>query len=253
MTMIDVSSLSDSGGNHGDSASLLAQGLGYLVGAGSFLLYTPIAVRILRQKTADGLTTSTWWLKLTSYTCSDAYAFSRGYPLSTYAETLVITGEALAVLLLVARAQRSLDARFLATALAFGGFALLLCRAPPEVVALGQGGAAALNAGALVPQFRLNARRRRAGDYSPITAALASLGCLIRLFTTVQLAGADPILMGTYGLALILNAGLLAQILWYGVAVEGKGVVTVLTADIGPTVEVDEGSGLLRSQRDSFK
>ena len=49
----------------------LAVGLGYLLGAASILLYTPIAVRILRTKSADGLTVSTWWLKLTSYTCTD--------------------------------------------------------------------------------------------------------------------------------------------------------------------------------------
>ena len=56
-----------------DDAALktLAEGLGYLIGAASILLYTPIAVRILRTKSADGLTVSTWWLKLTSYTCTD--------------------------------------------------------------------------------------------------------------------------------------------------------------------------------------
>lgn len=46
----------------------LAEGLGYLIGAGSVLLYTPIAVRIVRTKSADGLTISTWWLKIVSFT-----------------------------------------------------------------------------------------------------------------------------------------------------------------------------------------
>ena len=43
----------------------LAEALGYLIGAASVLLYTPIAVRIVRTKSANGLAVSTWWLKLT--------------------------------------------------------------------------------------------------------------------------------------------------------------------------------------------
>ena len=112
---------------------------------------------------------------------------------------------------------------------------------------LDQGGSAVLNAGALVPQFLLSAQLQKAGGYSPITAALASLGCAIRQFAMIQLTGVDPILLGTFGLALILNAGLLAQILWYGVAIEGKGVLTVLTADVGPVAEGEGGYLTLNS------
>ena len=50
--------------------------------------------------------------RLLSYTCSDAYSFRNGYPLSTYIETLIITVEACGVLLLVAHFQRRLDAAF---------------------------------------------------------------------------------------------------------------------------------------------
>ena len=65
------------------ATSVIAQGLGYVVGAGSLLLYTPIAIRICRQRDASGLTLSTWWLKLISYTCSDVYSFANGYLVST--------------------------------------------------------------------------------------------------------------------------------------------------------------------------
>ena len=65
------------------ATSVIAQGLGYVVGAGSLLLYTPIAIRVCRQRDASGLTLSTWWLKLISYTCSDVYSFANGYLVST--------------------------------------------------------------------------------------------------------------------------------------------------------------------------
>ena len=113
-------------------ADALATGLGYLVGAGSLLLYTPIAFRVVRQGSADGLTLSTWWLKIASYTASDLYALRNGYPIAQWAETLVITAEAAAVLILVATYQRRLDASFFALALACAATASwLLTAAPP--------------------------------------------------------------------------------------------------------------------------
>uniref|UniRef100_A0A7S2EU39 Mannose-P-dolichol utilization defect 1 protein homolog n=1 Tax=Trieres chinensis TaxID=1514140 RepID=A0A7S2EU39_TRICV len=215
-------------------ANSLAVNLGYLVAAGSLLLYTPIAVRVARQGSANGLTISTWWLKLSSYTCSDVYAFSKGYPLSTYAETLVITAESAVILLLVASVQKRFDAQFAALA---SVYALILCwaifgPAPPEVVALGQASSAVLNTGAIIPQLMLNAERRSPGDYSPVTAGLAALGCAIRLFTTVQLADSDPVLLGTFGVALLVNGTLLTQILYYGMAVRGQSLGSLLLADV---------------------
>ena len=89
-------------------AEAIAGALGYVVGAGSLALYTPILLRVGRSGDASGLTLSTWWLKLASYTCSDVYSFANGYPLSTYLETLIITVEAALVLAVVAAYQRRL-------------------------------------------------------------------------------------------------------------------------------------------------
>ena len=65
------------------SSEGVATALGYLVGAGSLALYTPIVWRVSRQGDASGLTLSTWWLKLASYSCSDVYSIAQGYPIST--------------------------------------------------------------------------------------------------------------------------------------------------------------------------
>jgi mannose-P-dolichol utilization defect protein 1 len=212
----------------------LAKGLGYLVGTGAVLLYTPIAVRIFRQKSADGLALSTWWLKLTSYTCTILYNFDKGYPVSTYAETAVLAAESTSILVLVAYYQRELgETSFLSGVFAFVVFVGLALSdaAPQEVLTLGQAVSAVLNVGALLPQFVLNARTQTGGDYSPLTAGLALAGCTIRLFTTVQLADSDPLLLRSFGLALVLNGALLSQILYYGIRYEGKSLGQVLTAD----------------------
>mmetsp|Transcript_39372 Transcript_39372/g.57496 ORF Transcript_39372/g.57496 Transcript_39372/m.57496 type:complete len:381 (-) Transcript_39372:253-1395(-) len=216
-------------------ATLIAQGLGYLVASGSLLIYTPIAVRVSRQKSADGLTLSTWWLKLASYLCADIYAYTNHYALSTYAETLVITAEATVILCLVAFYQNKMqNTQFWATALLFtstftwaGSGA-----APMEVIAAGQIASIGLNTFALFPQLKYNYDNQSSGDYSPITSGLAALGCVVRLFTTVQLNHSDPLLLLTYGVALVLNAGLCSQILYYGIVVEGQSLGDALLSDV---------------------
>jgi len=213
---------------------VLAKGLGYLVGFGSIMLYTPIAIRLCRQKHADGLVMSTWWLKVFSYLLSDMYYVRKAYDLSTYAETVVITIEAIAVLSLVALYQRQFQ--YTSFWVCFGallagavyGFTI----APEAFLATGQLGAVFINAGALFPQFWHNFVTRTKGDYSPLTAGLAVAGCGIRIFTTITLNGSDPVLMFSFASALLVNGALLLQILYYGVVVEGLTVLQVLLSDV---------------------
>ena len=85
----------------------IARGLGYLIGLGSLMLYTPVAFRVCRQGHANGLVISTWWLKIASYLLSDIYYVRKGYDISTWVETLIITIEAVVVLGLVAFYQEA--------------------------------------------------------------------------------------------------------------------------------------------------
>ena len=233
------------------AAADVATVLGYVVATGSLLLYTPIALRIVRTGSADGLTLSTWWLKLGSYTCSDLYCYSNGYPVSAYAETLVITLEAACILGLVAAYQDRLDARFLAgagTFLAVAGTAAA-GGAPAEALALAQAGSTVLNTAALLPQLVLNAERGSPGGYSPLTAGLACGGCSIRLFTTVQLTSGDPLLLAGYGLGLALNAAVLAQIFYYGAVVQGQPLAALMTADFRSDDAAVKESRAVRARR----
>eukprot|EP00980_Cylindrotheca_fusiformis_P008945 scaffold1909_cov130-Cylindrotheca_fusiformis.AAC.12 len=222
-------------------STVFAECLGYLIGAGSLLLYTPIAFRLARQKSAEGLVVSTWWLKVTSYTASDVYAFTHGYPISAYLETLIITLEAAVVLGQVVYFQRRADEKFWYTVAAYSTTSLfLLFAAPAGIVALGQVASAILNTGALIPQFLLNNERQKAGDYSPVTAGLAAGGCFARVFTTIQLANSDSLLLASYGLAFLLNSALFGQIVYLGTQVEGRSLRDVLTADAGTASAVDQ-------------
>ena len=236
-TELELASLAIAEGLPAIDASSIARGLGYVVGTAAVVLYAPIALRVIRQGSADGLTLSTWWLKLTSYTCSIVYFMDKGYPFSTYSETVVLAAEATVILLLVAYFQQKLlDLRFAGTLVVYtGAVVVALNGTPSEVLALGQAAAATINVFALAPQFALNYNAKTSGDYSPITASLAATGCAVRLFTTSQLAGGDPLLLGSFGLALFLNASLLLQIVYYGTRYEGKSLPAVFASDVYTT------------------
>lgn len=105
-------------------------------------------------------------------------------------------------------------------------------------IALAQVAATILSTSALVPQLKQNYDRQSSGDYSPITASLASVGCGIRLFTTVELASGDPLLLLNYGVALLLNVSVLAQVVYYGTQYEGRSLVSLFLADVK---SADEG------------
>ena len=216
------------------SQEFWARALGYLVGFGSVLLYTPIALRITRQRQADGLVISTWWLKLAGYLLNLVYFVRKSYELSTYVESVVIALEAFLVLVLVAYYQKKYtEGSFWVWTIALlVGTLYGLTLAPLPLLASGQVLSAFVNIGALVPQFWHNFCRQQKGDYSPLTAGLAVTGCGIRLFTTKTLNGSDPVLLFTFFLAFLVNLGLLGQIIYYGVFVEGLTLWQVLAADV---------------------
>ncbi len=216
----------------------IATGLGYLLGAASILLYTPIAIRVLRTKSADGLAISTWWLKLTSYTCTDVYNIKNGFPISAFSETLVITVEAVVILGLVTFYQQRLDVKTFVLAVTYFVVTSWVLFAPAgigpsdSVIAYLQGSAIVVNVASLLPQLKQNFSRKSSGSYSSVTASLASAGCAIRLFTTIELANGDPLLLLNYGVALALNLSLLLQIIYYATQKEGKTLSQLYLADI---------------------
>ena len=66
----------------------LASLLGAAMGAGSLLLYSPIVLRLVRTRSAQGMALSTWALQSAGFTAGVMYSASKGFPLTTYAETL---------------------------------------------------------------------------------------------------------------------------------------------------------------------
>jgi len=65
--------------------------MGSVMGAGSFVLYSPIVLRLLRTRRASGMSVSTWALQLFAFTAACIYNAAKGHSLSAWGETLVFS------------------------------------------------------------------------------------------------------------------------------------------------------------------
>ena len=153
---------------------------------------------------------------------------------------MVITVEACAVLLLVTYYQKKWDGRtygLVGVYLTLTAWALFSPQNAAwgpnaETVAIAQIIATVLNSAALIPQLYQNFRRKSSGDYSPVTATLGSGGCTIRLFTTLELAQGDALMMMNYGVALLLNLFVLTQVIYFGMKEEKQSLRSLFLADL---------------------
>lgn len=193
---------------------VVAKVVGYLLGAGSMLVYMPIIVGLVKDKNADGMSVMTWVYNLLGMSIGLVYPFKKAFPLSTYIEILILTVQSAGILGLVCH-YRELTKEYL---LGMGVFALLA-----GTVTVAQVNAKALQALQLlaivicnyanIPQILLTFRAKKA-SWSPITAGMSMAGNLIRIFTTMQLTQ-DLLVMSGNLLGLITNAVLLLQIWLY--------------------------------------
>ena len=125
----------------------------------------------------------------------------------------------------------SFDLNFFGGIGALGVLGLLGTTVATEpMLAVAQVGAILSQKGALVPQILLN-NERKGCDYSPVTASLALAGSAVKVFTTLELANGDPLLLVSFSSGMALNAALLGQALWFGVVQDDKNLREIFSED----------------------
>jgi len=209
----------------------LASIIGLVVVVGSVGLYIPMITRLARKRCAVGLSVSTWWLKIAGYAAAWLYSGINGYPLANYSENIVMTVECLVVITMVYHLRTDLACSQLVAGLLAIAVSSICVYTWPAAWLLGsmQLGATMLALGAVLPQIVLNFHRGAPGEYSPLTAAMATLGNLLRMYTTFQLVD-DKLLLGCYAAGLIVQGFLFVQIMYYGVN-ERNSLWDVLLSD----------------------
>jgi len=195
------------GGATASVSTIAASTLGWALTAGSLSVYLPIILTMLKTRNARDSSLVTWAMQTLGFAIFVIYHVRSGLPLSTFLDFASLGVQSLAILCLASGYQRRLSPVVL---LPLGGVAAALL-APAAALQQLQGAAALVITLALLPQIVSNFLRRSGGGWSPISAGLSTGGNAIRIFTTVQLAGGNKLLMGQYFLSFLLNGLLLVQ------------------------------------------
>lgn len=202
---------------HKKSFSLIfAKVLGYCMGIGSLLLYSPIIYSIVKTKDASGLSIATWIFNLVGTAAALLYPVKMGYPLSTFAELMTITVQATGILGLVCY-MRGYFTQYLIGIIPFLAmyiYTLMSKAVPQKALQSFQMVSVMLTTYSNIPQILLTFKLKHA-SWSWITGVLSLTGCLVRVFTTLKLSGGDKLLLLGYILGAITNSTLVAQVFVY--------------------------------------
>lgn len=193
----------------------VAKAIGYVMGFGSIGLYSPIVYKLLVTKSSEGLSAQTWVFNLIGMLASVLYPFKKGFPISTYLETVSTTIQTLGILGLICFYGGNLTSYLVAMfAVAVVGTWIQKTEIPPKALNSVQALAIIANTYALIPQIWLTVQTKKT-SYSWITAALSAAGCFVRILTTMQLTK-DRLLMAGFSLGFLNNVIVLLQVYKYG-------------------------------------
>eukprot|EP01032_Pedospumella_encystans_P009703 gene9703-11408_t len=199
----------------GGRTAIIAKILGYMVGIGAMCLYVPIIGSLISSKDSSGYSVSTWVLNVLGSMLAIAYPIKKSFPVSTYFEMISGLVQGVLILGLICLYQ-GLGVPYLQGMVPLLGlFATFVAydKLSDRVLQSLQVAAIIVCTYANIPQIVLTFQQRRA-SWSAITAGLSTIGCIIRIFTTLQLTKDKLTLLG-YSLGLTTNVILLSQIVWY--------------------------------------
>ncbi|WPT15237.1 Mannose-P-dolichol utilization defect 1 protein-like protein [Picochlorum sp. SENEW3] len=206
-------------GSIADAASLktvTAVIVGWLVIAGSSVRSLPQILRIMRNKSVEGLSAVSFGSELMAFMITIAYNVRFMYPLSTWGETLTngIQHAVLVGMIFFYNKDIKRQSKILTVLGMVAGVSFLFSHGCSDAILrwLQSLVIVILAVFGRIPQIVLNLRRGNSGELSFMSTFLSVLGNVARVFTTWALVN-DGIIMATAISQLILNSILLGQIL----------------------------------------
>lgn len=197
------------------SATSFAQILGWLVIVGSWFRSVPQIARIIRAKSAEGVSVTASIVEMLCYTVIVGYNVNLQYPISSYGDVFACWIQDIIVAGLLMYHMKTPTALLWSSIAAFCMFNYWIISGScgmPVLISLQLGVAFAMSFGARLPQIWLNFKRGNSGELSIITFALSTIGNLIRIYTTVVLT-ADLLLLASTTIQFLFNAIITIQCL----------------------------------------
>jgi len=196
---------------------LLSKGLGYGILAASSVIKVPQILALMKSKSAEGLAGLSFELENICFTIHASYGYLLGLPINSYGEAALMLAQNTVLLGLMYKYSRTSPARVLAMA------ALNISMIYAVLSGMVQKSQAQsmydmnnlIVTAARVPQIMKNYKASSTGQLSVVAFVANVLGCMARIFTSYQ-DGAGIAMIRGFVLGLILNATIMAQILYYG-------------------------------------
>ncbi|KAK9378290.1 uncharacterized protein V2V93DRAFT_376291 [Kockiozyma suomiensis] len=196
----------------------ISKAIGLAIVGASSIIKLPQLIKLLRSKSAAGVSVVGTMLEAASYLIMFAYAARLSFPFSTYGEQsfLFIQDILVAVLLLIYSAQTLLAVGILLPAVAAASYYLLLASPGPSLATLQTLQAATIPLGLFskLPQIVTILREKSTGQLSAVSVFAYFFGSLARVFTTLQEVDDNIILLGV-GLGAVLNFVLVVLMIMY--------------------------------------
>jgi len=189
--------------------------LSYGIVTGSLMIRLPQILIILRAKSAEGISLISELMMLISVFGSVSYGYFKQFPLSSYGDSYFLFIQSAVILLLILYYNKQMM-QLLVVLAAIATFSyLLFTDSLSESVILALNGAQMLlSLGAKLNQAFVNWQNSSTGKLSAISLWLQFLGCVARIFTSIQETG-DRTLVITFTLVSIANGLLVLQWLYY--------------------------------------
>mmetsp|Transcript_22508 Transcript_22508/g.72429 ORF Transcript_22508/g.72429 Transcript_22508/m.72429 type:complete len:264 (+) Transcript_22508:28-819(+) len=188
--------------------------VGYGIILGSFGYKVPQIVAVISRKSADGLSVAAMELDVLVFLTSLGYSLRQELPFSAFGEQAVVLAQNVVLLILAKHFSGGgggVDARLLGGLVVFVLACVAIATIP--VVAVLPLVSVAASVASRVPQIYQNQTHRTTGVLSSATVLLNVLGALARVFTTLNEAKYDPIMLASYTTSFLLSAILLLQLL----------------------------------------
>ena len=209
--------------NEGCVGKLISKVLSLAIIAGAGILKVPQILTIVKNKSVEGIVASSFYLEALALTATVVYSTLKGYPLTTYGESVIITGQVLILVwLLWTYSKPTATTGFrIQCMVSYGAIVASMLYLPEEFQPVLLTVGTVLTVSSRVSQIIANFRSGSSGQVSLITWALNSAGGAARIFTTLQEVN-DPFVLAGFVLGFITSATLVFQVVLYSYILKKK-------------------------------
>lgn len=196
--------------------ALLSKGLGIGIIAGSVLVKVPQIMKILNNKSTDGLSVVSVLLDLMAITFHMSYSFVSGFPFSAWGDGTFLALQTAAIAALIFFFGHRSTARSFVFIFLYGilVFVLMGGLTPVKFLWTAQGFNVPILLTGKLSQAFTNYKNGSTGQLSAATCFMLFFGSLARIFTSIQETG-DTMMIITYCVSTFANAVIVSQLLYY--------------------------------------